>query len=46
MKLSKLILLSAFALTMPLLLSACERESSVEEAIEEVSDEIDDATTN
>ena len=45
MIISKLILLSIFALSAPFALAACEKESEVEEAVEEVGDEIDDATT-
>lgn len=46
MNLLKLMMLGFFMLSTPVLLGACEQESSLEEAAEEVSDEIDDATTN
>jgi len=43
----KLVLLGFFAVSTPLLLAACEQENNgAEEVMEEVGDEIDDATTN
>jgi|TARA_A100000164_G_C21385907_1_gene530832 hypothetical protein len=46
MKYLKLILACLFLASTPLMLSACDKNSDLEEAAEEVSDEIDDATTN
>lgn len=46
MKIIKVFLMAIFLASTPLLLTACEDESSLEEAAEEISDEIDDATTN
>lgn len=45
MKLLHLIMAGLFLFSAPLLLSACKEESPVEEAVEEVQDEVDDATT-
>lgn len=45
MKVFKLFLLALVLTSTPLLISACDNNSSLEEAAEEVSDEIDDATT-
>ena len=46
MKAIKLFMLGLFLVGTPLFMTACEQESSLEEGIEEVGDEIDDATTN
>jgi hypothetical protein len=46
MKLIKLMLLGVFLAATPLLMMACEQESDLEEGIEEIEDEIDDATTD
>jgi len=43
MKLLKILLLGAFFASTPLILTACEQESQLEEGVEEVGDEIDDA---
>lgn len=42
----KYAVLGFFMVTTPLMITACDNNNSVEEAAEEVSDEIDDATTN
>lgn len=44
MKVLKYIFLGAFLMATPLALSACEQQSPIEEGLEEVGDEIDDAT--
>ncbi|WP_340151168.1 hypothetical protein [uncultured Sneathiella sp.] len=44
MKALKMMLMGFVLVAAPLALSACEDESPVGEAIEEVTDEIDDAT--
>lgn len=53
MKIFKLILMGVFLASTPVLVTACEQDSALEnaaedidEGIEEVQDEIDDATTN
>lgn len=46
MNILKLIMLGLFAFSTPVILAACEQETPAEETMEEVSDEIDDATTN
>lgn len=46
MKLFKLFLVALALTSTPLLITACDQNSSLEEGAEEVSDEIDDATTN
>lgn len=45
MKTLKTALFALFMLSTPFLVTACEQESSLEEGVEEVGDEIDDATT-
>lgn len=42
----KMLLLGLAFVSTPLVLSACEDESALEEGVEEVGDEIDDATTD
>ncbi|WP_293959475.1 hypothetical protein [Sneathiella sp.] len=44
MKVLKMMLMGFVLVAAPLALSACEDEGPVEEAVEEVTDEIDDAT--
>jgi hypothetical protein len=44
MKTLKMMLMGFFIVSAPLALMACEDENSVGEAVEEVTDEIDDAT--
>lgn len=44
MKALNLVLLAAFLIGTPLMITACEQQSPLEEAAEEVSDEVDDAT--
>ena len=46
MNLLKMMMFGLFMLTTPLMLSACDQNNSAEEAVEEIGDEIDDATTN
>ena len=46
MKLLKLLLLGVFLTSAPMALSACEQESELEEGVEEIGDEVDDATTD
>ena len=46
MSIFKITLMAALLLSTPLLLSACEDKNALEEGAEEVSDEIDDATSN
>lgn len=46
MKQFKLFILALCLIGTPLMITACEQESDVEEAVEEVNDEIDDATIN
>lgn len=46
MKVLKIILMGFFLTATPLMLTACEDESALEEGVEEVGDEIDDATTD
>lgn len=46
MNILKLAMLGLFMFSTPFVLAACEQESSFEEGVEEVEDEIDDATTN
>ena len=42
----KITLACLFLASTPLMLTSCDKNSDLEEASEEVSDEIDDATTN
>ena len=44
MKILKRMLMGFFIVSAPLTLTACEEENPVGEAVEEVTDEIDDAT--
>lgn len=44
MKFLNIMLLGAFLVSAPLMLTACEEQSSLEEGVEEVGDEIDDAS--
>lgn len=46
MKLFKLFLVALALTSTPMLLAACDQNTSLEEGAEEVSDEVDDATTN
>lgn len=46
MNLLKILLLGTFMISGPILLTACEEQSPVEEAAEEAADEIDDHTSN
>ncbi len=45
MKVFKLFLLALVLTSTPMLISACDNKSSLEKAAEEVSDAVDDATT-
>ncbi len=44
MKVLKMMLMGFFVVSAPLALTACEEENPVGEAVEEVADELDDAT--
>ncbi|MGB0720556.1 MAG: hypothetical protein ACPGRX_08780 [Bdellovibrionales bacterium] len=46
MKLLKTGIIAIALIGTPLLISACEQKSDLEEGVEEIQDEIDDATTN
>ena len=46
MKILKIFIMGLFLASTPMMLSACEQQSDLEEGIEEIGDEIDDATTN
>lgn len=46
MKLFKYFILGLALISAPAALVACDNDSSLEEGAEEISDEIDDATTN
>lgn len=46
MKILKIFMLGIFLASTPMILTACDDNSSLEEGAEEISDEIDDATTN
>jgi hypothetical protein len=44
MNILKLMMLGLFMVSTPLMLSACEQESQLEESVEEAGDEIEEAT--
>lgn len=46
MKYLQAILMGTFLFSAPMVLVACDQDSSLEEGAEEIADEIDDATTN
>lgn len=46
MKILKIMMIGMFLASTPILLTACEDESALEEGVEEIGDEIDDATTD
>ncbi len=46
MKSLKILLAALFLATTPFIITACEQEGPVEESMEEVGDDIDDATGN
>ena len=46
MKSLKVLFIALTLATTPLIITACEQEGPVEESLEEVGDEIDDATSN
>lgn len=46
MKILKIMMIGMFLASTPTLLTACEDESALEEGVEEIGDEIDDATTD
>lgn len=46
MKLIKLAIVGICLASTPALITACDQNNSLEEGVEEIADEIDDATTN